>query len=208
MAAQTLSINPTLAGSSRLPHLAIDADRLRTVELLLLATAGVAATLATAFIELKLRLPGHSILRAVLPMAFGLAAAPRRMGGLVMGSSALGSACLLNVGGFAAIGPGAMTSLVLTGPLLDAALWRARAGWRLYLAFALAGLGSNVAALAARTGAKLIGIGKPTARPLFEWLPQAVATYAVCGLIAGLISAAIWFQLSSKQNPPGAESSP
>lgn len=73
-------------------------------------------------------------------MALGLSLAPRRMGGMVMGSAALCSVLVTKAGGLGTIGVGALTSLALTGPLLDAALWRARSGWRLYLAFAIAGL--------------------------------------------------------------------
>jgi hypothetical protein len=105
---------------------------------------------------------------------------------------------VLNIGGFAALGMGAVTSLTLTGPLLDAALWRARRGWRLHLGFAMAGLTANMAALAVRAGAKLIGVDHAVARPLAVWLPEAVVTYAICGIMAGLISAVVWFEFSSK----------
>jgi len=190
-----LSVHPGLAGNSRLPVVAQPGQRLHAAEILLLLGAGLAATLATAFFELGLRIPGHAIIRAVFPMSLGLALAPRRMGGMVMGTSALGSALVLGAGGFAAIGAGAMTSLALTGPLLDLALWRAKRGWRLYLGFATAGLASNLAALSVRAGTKLFGLGHGGAQPFAEWLPQAIGTYALCGLLAGLISALVWFQL-------------
>ena len=114
-----------------------------------------------------------------------------------MGAGALGAALVIKTGGMATIGAGAMTSLVLTGPLMDVALWRAGRGWRVYLAFASAGLAANLAALAVRAGAKLGGLDRLTGRPLAAWLPLAAGTYALCGVLAGLVSAMIWFRFSA-----------
>ena len=61
-------------------------------------------------------------------------------------------------------------------------------------AFALAGLAANLVAFFIRGGAKMLGLEHAGARPLSEWLLQASASYAVCGLLAGLASGAIWFQ--------------
>jgi len=197
MRSMVLSVHPGLAGNSRLPTLTERGRSSNTAATLVLLAAGVSAASATVLLDFSLRVPGHAILRAVFPMALGLALAPRRMGGTVMGAGALGSALVIKAGGFAALGFGAMTSLLLIGPLLDLALWRARRGWRLYLAFAVAGLAGNLAALSVRAGAKLIGFDHLAVRPLGAWWYQAVATYAVCGILAGLISAVVWFQLSA-----------
>ena len=91
-----------------------------------------------------------------------------------------------------------MTSLLLTGPLLDFALWRARRGWRLYLGFALAGLVSNLGALTVRGVTKYVGVNRVGGRPFAQWWMQASVTYVLCGLIAGLVSAAIWFRFASR----------
>ncbi len=163
----------------------------------MLLGAGVGAALSSVFLDISLRMPGHAILRAVFPMALGLALAPRRMGGLVMGAGAMGTVLVIKAGGLGVVGVGALTSLALTGPLLDVALWRARRGWRLYMAFALAGLGSNLAALAVRGGTKYVGLNHVASWPLAAWLPRATVSYAVCGVLAGLISATIWFKLSA-----------
>jgi hypothetical protein len=205
-----LSLHPGLAQSSRLPVLSGRQQGLQVVEMLLLVGAGVGAALATALFDYGLRIPGHAIIRVVFPMSLGLALAPRRMGGMVMGASALGSALMIQAGGLVAFGAGAITSLALTGPALDLALWRcgrsadpttssrrgqrAAPNWGLYLGFALAGLGSNLAALAVRAGTKLAGLDRVGGRPLADWWPQAVGSYAVCGLLAGLLSAVVWFQ--------------
>ncbi|HYW80700.1 MAG TPA: hypothetical protein VE890_14060, partial [Thermoguttaceae bacterium] len=136
MRSAVLSIHPGLAGNSRLPGLAWEGQWSRATATAVLLGAGVCAALSTVFLDAGLRIPGHAILRAVFPMALGLSLAPRRMGGMVMGSAALGSVLLIKAGGAGGVGVGALTSLALTGPLLDVALWRARSGWRLYLAFA------------------------------------------------------------------------
>lgn len=191
-----LRIHPGLAGGSRLPWLAREDRGLEAAEILLLLGMGAVAAMTTAFLELGLRVPGHAILRAVFPMALGMALVPRQFAGSTMGLGALASAAVLKLGGSTALGVGAMTSLLLTGPMLDLALARAKRGWRLYLGFALAGLASNLAAFAVRGGAKGIGLDHLAARPLAEWWLVAAGTYALCGILAGLLSAAVWFRLS------------
>lgn len=208
MYAAVLSVHPGLAGGSRLrvwPH---EGRESYVAEMAVLLGAGVLATVATAFFDFGLRIPGHAILRAVFPMSLGLALAPRRMGGLVMGIGAMGSALVLTAGGMAALGSGAMTSLLLTGPMLDLALWRPRHGWSLYVGFALAGLGSNLAALAVRAGVKLVGLEGAGGRPFGSWWPQAVGTYALCGLLAGLLSAAVWFRFRARSGPDAGRETP
>jgi hypothetical protein len=199
------SVHPELAGRSRLTVLSWDRQQSDCAAILFLFGVGAVAAVTTLLLDFRLRIPGHAILRAVFPMAFGLALAPRRMGGMVMGAGALSSALVIKVGGFAAVGAGAMTSLLLTGPLLDLVLWRSGRGWRLYLGFVLAGLAANVIALGARAGVKLSGIDTWTGRPLAAWWLQAVITYAVCGALAGLISALVWFRFSASRrtsHPP------
>jgi hypothetical protein len=103
------------------------------------------------------------------------------------------------------MGVGAMTSLVLTGPLLEMAVWRAGRGWKLYLAFALAALSANLGAFAVRGGAKVAGLDHLGGRLLAEWWTPALVSYAICGLAAGLVSAAIWFRLSNRGDSESAE---
>ena len=109
----------------------------------------------------------------------------------------------IKAGGAGALGLGAMTSLLLTGPMLDLALWRAKPGWRLYLGFALAGLATNLVAMAVRGGQKVGGLDSIHGRPLADWLPVAAGTYALCGALAGLISALVWFQFAAEHGPSG-----
>lgn len=198
MPAIRLPLHPGLADGSRLPVMTAEGGDLRASELAVLVGAGVAAALCSSLFDLNLRIPGHAILRAVFPMACGLAIVPRRGSGTMMGASALLTALILRTGGTASLGVGAATSLALTGPFLDLALWRAGRGWRLYLGFALAGLASNLAAFAVRAGAKSLGLDHFGTRPLALWWSPAAATYALCGLAAGLLSALVWFRFSGR----------
>lgn len=195
MRSTTLVLHDGLAERSRLRSITSPGQRTTTFELALLVACGAAAAAASAYLDLRLRIPGHAILRAVFPMVLGLAVVPRRGAGTVMGGSALltglGLRAVFPVEGFSL---GALTSLTLTGPFLDLALRRARSGWRLYAGFALAGLAANLVAFFIRGGAKMLGLEHAGARPLAEWLLQASFSYAICGLLAGLASGAIWFQ--------------
>ncbi len=201
-----LSIHPGLAERSRLPVLAHEGAGVGSLEILTLLFAGAAAAAASAFLDYRLRIPGHAIIRCVFPMAMGLAFAPRRLAGMVMASGALGSTLAMSATGVGGLGAGATTSLLLTGPLLDFALWRARSGWRLYLGFAAAGLLSNLGALIVRGATKFVGVSRGGSRPFAEWWMQASVTYVLCGLIAGLVSAAIWFRFASRDDREPTES--
>jgi hypothetical protein len=177
-----------------------------TLEIALLILFGVGAASMSLFPDYHLQIPGHAILRSVFPMALGLALVPRRSAGTIMGTSALVTALSLKSGGFGGFGPGAVTSLCATGPLLDLALAWAKKGWQLYGGIVAAGLGSNLLALLVRGLLKYYGLGgggrsAGGGRLFEEWWMQAAFTYPVCGILAGLISAAVWFKL---RTPPAA----
>ena len=167
-------------------------------------------------LHLRLGIPGSSIVFATLPIALGFALVPRRGAGLVMTGGAAAMNIALWAGGFRLDGIGAQTSLLLTGPLLDLALRWSHGGWRLYAAFIAACAGSNALAFIVRGSARLMGVSGHggggvavvavavavvvvAVGSLYPWLPVAVWTYAAAGIIAGLISAAAWFQLRERR---------
>lgn len=191
-----LPLHRELLVSSRMAGLTASAEGFRLAELGILLGAGSTAALAVSFLDFGLHVPGHAILRAVFPMALGLSLAPRRMGGLVMGAGAWTTAILLKATGAGGLGLGALTSLCLIGPALDVALWRTRSGWPVYLSFALAGGGANLLAFTVRGAGKLSGLDALRMRPLADWLTVAPWSYTLCGLLAGLVSAAVWFRLT------------
>lgn len=188
-------VHEGLLASSRMPSLARAGVQVSAVEVLALIVIGAgAAVLSAALPDFHLRIPGHAIIRSVFPMALGMAFVPRRFGGMVMGGSGLTTALVLKGFGVTGLGAGALTSLALTGPLLDIALLRARRGWQLYLAFILAGLTSNLVAFLVRGGFKFLTFDFAGGRPAGEWWSHAVITYPLCGVLAGFISACVWFQ--------------
>ncbi|QDU39071.1 hypothetical protein Mal4_34060 [Maioricimonas rarisocia] len=201
----SLRINARLAASTRMRPLVSSTEVPSWRDWIILTFMGVAAAVASTMVDLHLRIPGHAILKAIFPMAIGFALVPRRGAGLSMSSLAL-----VTVFGLRAVAPaggglslGAITSLATVGPLLDWSLQRSRGGWPVWRAFALAGLAANLLALFVRAGAKLTGLEHLGARPLWNWLPAAVFTYAICGLLAGLISGLTWFCRAQDTDAPG-----
>lgn len=201
MSSWVLEVHPGLQSGGRLPVLTREHDAIRSAEWAVWILMGVAAACASALPDWNLRIPGHAILRSMFPMALGLSLAPRRGAGGVMGVIACATALTLRFSGRAEVGFGAMTSLSLTGPLLDVALWKARAGWRLYAGIIAAGLASNLIAMGIKVTEKLLlsGGGGGGKRSFGAWLAQAAWTYPLCGVLAGLLSAAVWFRWRARE---------
>ncbi len=199
MSYNSFRVHDGLLESARLPAIARGGQRISTAELLLLFLCGAAAASATGFIRLGLGIPGHAIVLAVVPMALGLALAPRRLAGFVMSAGAFGAANAFSLAGLTSYGTGAIVSLCVTGPILDFALARARGGWRLYLRLVLAGIIANLLALTSRGASKLLGFDLASMRPFATWWSQAAVTYTLCGAAAGLIAAACWFHLRDRK---------
>lgn len=198
-----LAINTALAGRSRLVPLAGRRDAARPWEVAVLVGCGLLACAAVLLVDLDLRVPGHAILRSVLPMSLGLAMVPRRGAGLMMSGSALLGLLVGGGMGYSA-GAGATTSLLATGPLLDLAARQASRGARLLIAFAAAGLLSNLLAFGVRGLTRLSGGGGGMGgRSAAGWWSIAPVSYAVCGLAAGLVCAIIWFRWSSRSQAAG-----
>ena len=185
--------------AARIPSVARIGRRISIAEIVLLLLCGSAAACAIGYVRLGLRIPGHAIVLAAVPMAFGLALAPRRLAGSVMSAGAFGTAALLTAFAGARYGSGSFVSLCLIGPMMDVALVGTRRGWRLYLGMVLAGIGTNFFALVSRTGGKLLGFDLPGTRPFGTWWAQALLTYTLCGAVAGLLGAMFWFQLRRRE---------
>ncbi len=193
-------VHQGLLTASRVPRMARVRERVSVAELLVLLLCGAAAASATGFIRLGLRIPGHAIVLAVVPMALGLAIAPRRLAGFVMSAGAFGTATAFSVAGLSSYGSGAFISLCLAGPVLDFAVTGARSSWTLYWRLPLAGLITNLLAYTSRGGSKLLGfdLGRGM-RPFGSWWSQALFTYALCGAVAGLIAAICCFRLRNRR---------
>jgi hypothetical protein len=203
-----LGVNEGLATAGRLRALTRVGERVSLLEFAALLTCGMLAALAAALIDTPWQIPGQSIVQSVVPMALGMALVPRRAAGSVMGVGSALTVAALRTGGFHGIGFGAMTSLFLTGPMLDAAVWGARGGWRLYLRIIAAGFATNVLALIIRLATKVLSGDMSGGRRLASWLPQAIWSYPLCGVIAGLIGAIAWFHWASRQPTTPREDAP
>ena len=134
-------------------------------EIAVLTVSGVLAATAVGLIELRLRIPGHSILHAVLPMALGLALAPRRFAGTGMSLAAIATAFGLMKTGHGEFGAGAWTSLACLGPSLDLMLgtrWGQR--WPAF-SVSVAGLLANGCAFVAKAIEKTSKVVPPLRGP-------------------------------------------
>jgi hypothetical protein len=157
------------------------------------------AAIAVGAFHLQIRLPGHAILRGVIPLALGLALVPRRSSGMVMSVGAGITAAAMTWDQIGRFPPAAILSVVALGPVLDLALSGEPRGWRLYARFVAAGALANLLAFVIRLGTALAGWDFRGSRQFTEFWPFALTTFVLCGALAGLISAALWFRLSSRR---------
>lgn len=162
-------------------------------ELAILGVAGVGATLAVAFLQTPLQIPGHAVLKAALPLAFGMAFVARPLAGTMAGSASLFTAAVLLIAGVGNLQAAAMVSLLLFGPAFDWARSRDNdtSQFATLTRYALAGLVVNLAAFAVRYGAafwQADGWHPLNFRTLGS---PAIVSFAVCGIVAGLICGAM-----------------
>ena len=192
-----------LIGAARFPSLARTVPRVSVMEIVLLLMCGATAAVAIAMVKLRLGIPGHSIVLAAIPMALGIALAPRRLAGCTMSAGALGTAGLLTAAGTGSYGSGAFVSLTLLGPMMDLALTGARNGRHIYAGLVVSGLLTNLMALASRAASKVLGLD-PGSRPWDSWWLEASLTYTISGIVAGLLGAICWFQLNDRKDAGSA----
>lgn len=198
-----------LRQATRIPYWWQGQQALPVLEFVALLLIGGLATCLMVFWDWGVKqIPGHAILRSVFPMVCGLALVPRRGAGTTMGAGALATLTCMNLGMRETPGWGASTSLLLIGPLMDLALWSATPGRWMYLRFALAGFAANLGAFLVKAGGKYFELAGSGGKPLMAWLSKAMLTYTVCGLLAGIISAAVWFHSSRPQSPDGFSNEP
>jgi hypothetical protein len=197
-------IHDGLATAGRIPSMIRMQERISALETMLLFLCGIGAAVSSGILHRGLGIPGSSIVFSLIPMALGLSLAPRRNAGFIMGSGALSTAVLFNVTGLAHFGAGAFISLCLVGPIMDFALTKASAGWRLYSGLILAGIVTNMLALTSRGITKLLGFDVGGMRPFVSWWAGAMVTYTLCGAVAGLITSVCFFHLHKR----GSESDP
>lgn len=163
-----------------------------------MCAAGILATFAVAFLPLPIRVPGHAILKATLPIVVGVSLAPRLYAGTLAGLSAGISTGALLLLGIGHLQTAAVAALLAIGPALDLALRTAeRGGWSLYLRMAFAGLAANLLAFVVRWGIAWLGVDSVGPHMLKHIGWGTGLSFALCGVLAGLVSAAICFRGST-----------
>ena len=204
MISSTLTVHEGLGSSGRLPSIASSGKAVTLAELCFLLMMGVATAVVSMFVKPGLHIAGSNIVFVVFTMSFGLAMVPRRGAASAMGLGAMASAGAFCMLWTTKLGFGAATSLALTGFLIDLALYGARNGREIYIRLIAAALAANGAAFLIRAGAKLFligggGGGAGAGKPFHVWVYPAVVTYLICGLVAGVISAAVWFRFAAER---------
>jgi hypothetical protein len=194
-------IEPALFDSTRARPLSQAEQGVRVRELTALALCGIAAAVAAALPDFISKVPGHAILRPVLPVLCGLALVPRRGSGTFMSLCGLGTTLALpmftvNLG---RTGFGNVTSMLALGPALDLALLYARGGWTIYLRCLGAGVAANLIAFAVRllVGSGGGGGGGGRGSSPGDFLLR-ITSYVVCGAVAGLIGAVVFFRMTKR----------
>jgi hypothetical protein len=202
------AIHDGLATAGRIPSMTRIGERISASEMVLLIFCGMAAAVSSGFLHHGMRIPGSAIVFSFIPMVLGLALAPRRNAGFIMGMGAFSTAAIFNLAGLARFGTGAFISLCLIGPVMDLALTKAHNGWRLYSGLIFAGIVTNLLALCSRAVSKLIGLDLLSMRPFDTWWMQAVVTYTLSGAVVGLIGAICFFHLRKKRAESGDAGTP
>ncbi|HEX5471124.1 MAG TPA: hypothetical protein VFW73_04525 [Lacipirellulaceae bacterium] len=184
-----------LRSSSRMTVISRTAG-ITATELICLFACGGLAAVAVGFLHLSFRVPGHAILRGALPMALGLALVPRRLAGIVMSIGAGITSIAMSFGHVGVFPPTAMLSVLALGPILDVAMHGQSKGWRLYARFIVAGAMANLLAFGLKMAGVTLAIEAVRGGGLFQSFGSVAAvSYALCGALAGLIGAAVWFRI-------------
>jgi hypothetical protein len=192
--ASAFANKPNLRTSSRLPSLSQEAS-VTLAEVACLLACGAVAILAVGLLRLPIRIPGHAVLRGVLPMAMGLALVPRRSAGSIMAVGAAITALGMSWGGIGRFPAAAVLSVVALGPVFDLVSSSTAQGWRLYARFAVAGAVANLAGFAMRWAMATFGWELADSRQFASFWSPALVSFIVCGAMAGLVSAGFWFRL-------------
>jgi len=175
-------------------------ETVSATELAVLFIAGSLAAAAVAFLHLQLRIPGHKIIAATLPMMAGLMLVPRRFSGTAMTLSAAATIGCFYLGGVGRLQPAAVFPLLAIGPILDLALLGTpRSGWLLYARCAAAGFAANAGAYLVRWGVALGGLDADQWHTLKEFGWSVAGAFALCGLVAGLLSGVACFRWTSSE---------
>jgi hypothetical protein len=180
--------------ASRLPTLT-RSKSVSAAEITILFICGVFSAVAVGMLHFRFGVPGHAILRSVLPMAIGIALVPRHSAGMVMAVGAGLTSALMSLAHIGLFPPAALFSVLALGPVIDVALVGKSQGWRLYVRFVIAGAVANLLAYLVKVATVQLGFDVAGGRQFAAFGAMALVSFAVCGALAGLISAVACFRL-------------
>lgn len=170
-----------------------DSKHVALAEWAILLGAGVSSAVGGRLLG-NYGIPGSNLLQVVLPMAAGLALVPRRGSGLTMGTSALAAGLAMSALGAKHENPSALARLFLLGTCLEIGPARASDRRWVWLWFVAAGLAANVLGLAVKVVMAQLGWEGIGGRGIFVHWPMRVASWAICGALAGGVSAILFFR--------------
>lgn len=201
---QPAQLSPSDYGRlSRLHELSAPGERFRVREVIVLAVAGSAAASAVAFLPMPFRIPGHAILKATLPIVCGIAFVSRPWAGTIASSSGMFTSAIFMMLGVGHLQAAAMGSLIAIGPAIDFALRGAKSGSAsLYLRFAVAGLIANLCAFAIRWATAMLQADQWQSLNFRQMVLWSFVSFALCGLVAGLVSGVVCFRNSIRTENP------
>lgn len=196
-----MPVIPSLDEARRFARPALHSEGVATAEWAILLGAGALSAIVSLTIG-SFRVPGSSILQAVLPMAGGMALVPRRGSGLAMGTTALATGMImtrLSAWGVPHVNPSELARLLLLGVCLEVGPARIGDKRWVYLWFILAGLSANLLGFVIKLGMAQMGLEGLGGRGM-PWIVR-LASFALCGTVAGGISAAIFFRRGTSCSP-------
>jgi len=188
-----MTVNHSLAKARRLPVLAAPMQGVTAWELVILVVAGVLSGVMS-FVIRGWGIPGSTVIQGILPMAAGLAIVPRRGAGLLMGTSALATGLVMGAVSKFNVNPSALARLWLLGACLDIGLSRNENNSRIWFLFITAGLGANLIGYGVKQVSAQLGWEGVGGHGISSAWPVTLMSYAVCGAIAGGVSAILFFR--------------
>jgi hypothetical protein len=187
-----------LSRTSRVRTSIDSTTHISVVEVLTLLAAGAFGAAAIAWLPLGLRIPGHAILKAAAPIVLGVAAVPRPFAGGIAGAGAAAALGIFLAAGVGHVPAAAATALLAIGPAIDLAiLGLPRKPASVYLRFAVAGLAANLLAFFVRWGTASFALDGAQPHRMTQIGVGALTSFALCGVLAGLLSAAVFFRNSA-----------
>lgn len=169
--------------------------RIGLLELFALMSAGIGATASVAFLPPLIRVPGHTILHAALPIMIGIATVPRLWSGIAVSGVAFVVTSILLTFGIGHLQTAAIAGLLAFGPCISLALQSAKGQTKwLCLRLAIAGVAANIISFIVRWVDAWLSSSGNVLHNVSIYGGWAFFTFCLSGLAAGLLGGFLCFQ--------------